>query len=182
MPYLPTDLDILNQIFKDYYKEATTLIAQGKYGDEVKTVKEFISIDIIKIADELGTEPAIVFSRLHKHAKVDFFRLRPVRDVPGKDHTEINFPHMCSLLAEMRQQHEQFRSNYLTAVLSAVFAAISAVGAIVPIIRERSEPPAIAKPAPAQKERQEVDPPKTDGLVTPAKKQHDPGTPTGDRR
>jgi hypothetical protein len=170
MKYPPTDLKILNKIYENHY------------GDYVQKKDVYIEVDVGRLSKELKADYLIVMMRFYQHFNAKHFSIGSVdgvkrllfnveQDGPsGKLTHRVNFSLLASVLADLRQQHEQFRSNYLTAVLSAVFAAISAAGAIVPILREGARPPAVVKPAPIQVEKQKVDAPKTDALVTPAKK------------
>lgn len=104
----PSDLKILNTIYKMYYKEFETFTL----GAENKRVsKPYIPIDCKLIARKLKVDGDIVFGRLYYHlqekygynrddgSKVAFFTLA----LAGDRH-RINFPLMASVLAGLEEE------------------------------------------------------------------------------
>jgi len=128
MKNVPTDIEILDKIYNDYYDEFSTF-SKDKPNRQAKI---FIPIDIKKIADELNVDPDIIFGRLHYDfekrygykldgdARVTFFSLRI-----GDEIHCINFPYAASVLASMRDEEKKFRIATGLATLALKISVVS---------------------------------------------------------
>ena len=120
MKKLPTDLQILDVIYRMYFDK------YARFTNESPTrfTKNFVPIDHKKVAHNLGTEPDIVFARLYFHfehkygyrkdgADVHFFALKMGRSDKQLDTHCINFPYMAAVLADLRHSHTTARNNFI---------------------------------------------------------------------
>lgn len=137
---LPTDRAILEAIFKMYRAEYLRF-----YEDRsIRPVKQYVEIDIPKVAERLGTDMEIVFTRLYNHLEpkhgykndegdiVYFFR-NGYTDVDGVHRKHlINFTLMGAVLSELRREHRQV---VWTLTLSIVATAISIGSLVVSIVK-----------------------------------------------
>jgi hypothetical protein len=128
----PSDLKILNTIYKMYYKkfEAFTLGAENG-----RASKPYIPIDCKLIARKLKIDGDIVFVRLYYHlqekhgytrddgSKVAFFTLA----LAGDRHC-INFPLMASVLAGLEEESSKTQRAMLLSTLAIV------ISLVVPIV------------------------------------------------
>ncbi len=107
MKRLPTDLQILNEIYEWYYNTFTQYIDEDKNRD----TKIYVPIDIVHIAKRLKVDVDIVFGRLYYHldkkygyAQDDGTKIRLFTLVAGRDTNCVNFPLVASVLADLRDQ------------------------------------------------------------------------------
>ena len=133
---VPTDLELLNTIYKLYH-ENFVLYDQD---EKIRETKVMVPIDCNKIADILKVNRDIIFGRLYFHlekkygyklddeprnARVRFFALKA-----GKDIHCINFPLLVSVLACLRQERENFRTVTAIAILALIISLASLGGDI----------------------------------------------------
>ena len=128
----PSDLKILNTIYKMYYKEFETFTL----GAENKRVsKPYIPIDCKLIARKLKVDGDIVFGRLYYHlqekygynrddgSKVAFFTLA----LAGDRHC-INFPLMASVLAGLEEESSKAqRATQLSTLAIVISIAVPVI-------------------------------------------------------
>ena len=112
MKRLPTDLQILDKIYSRYYSSFTAYPNQNR----IRRTKNFVSIDIKRIASDLKVDEDIIFGRLYQHleqkygyekdngSSVSFFVLRI-----GEELHCVNFPYLASILANLRTENRKFR-------------------------------------------------------------------------
>jgi len=128
MKKTPTDLELLNVVYDQYYDEFT------KYSNEnrERSSKIYVPIDCATIADQLGVDGDIVFGRLYydlenrygytkdDDSKVHFFALKA-----GEEMHCVNFPLLASVLAGLRHENKRFKITTLIAILALVISSIS---------------------------------------------------------
>jgi hypothetical protein len=131
---VPTDLQILGAIYDGYYDT----FASFARGDDSRTTKILVPIDVEDIARRLKVDPSIVFGRLYYHlnpkhgyrqddgSRVDFFTLRV-----GDDIHCVNFPLMASVLADLEYEGRIHNRATLIAVASLIVAIVSIVISIL---------------------------------------------------
>jgi hypothetical protein len=132
-PQIPTDLQLLDAIYKHHHSDFLRRKTQGK-------TQIYVPIKIEEVAGTLGVDPQSIFGRLyyhleHKHGyqktegdkivKVPFFDI----DMGGERHC-IQFPLMMSILAGLSTVNPEplckFRSGaFVTSAASAVAAVIA---------------------------------------------------------
>ncbi|NNA52101.1 hypothetical protein [Pseudomonas lactis] len=129
---LPTDLEILNSIYKEYY-EAYSNFREGE--ENGRDSKAYMPIDIKLIASKLNVDGGIVFGRLYNHlnklhsyanddiqkSKVPLFALQVGRDVHC-----IHFPMMSSVLAGLQSEKSKFFTTTWISLL-AIFVSLLAL-------------------------------------------------------
>ncbi|WP_218418286.1 hypothetical protein [Alteromonas lipotrueae] len=125
---IPTDLEILNTIYRMYHSDFVAF----ERGDETRASKIYVPVDCKKIAGELKVDSDIVFGRLYYHlekqygykqndgSNVHFFALK-VRNDPKC----VNFPLMTSVLAGLRQERKRFWIGTAIAVLALIISTVS---------------------------------------------------------
>lgn len=131
MRQLPTDLEILDEIYERYYD---TFVSEKRSRISVP----YVPIEICRIASALRIDGDIVFSRLHffldgkyKYQQsnefwVHFFYLK--FEERGKvDRHCINFPYMASVLAELRVERQRRRADVTLARIAIIVATLSAL-------------------------------------------------------
>ena len=134
MRNLPTDLELLEEIYRRYLE---TYVA---YSDENpgRSTKLYVPIDVKVLAAHFETDADIIFGRLYYHmeqkygftdpegSKVPFFAVRV-----GSDKHAIQFPLLASILASLREE----QNRYLWATwLSIAALALSVVSVVLSIV------------------------------------------------
>jgi hypothetical protein len=121
----PTDLDILELVYKRYY----AVYAEGAG----RSSKMYVPIDVADVAARLGVDADIIFGRLYYHLEqkhayrkadgslVSFFTPRA-----GGDADCVNFPLMASVLATLQDEERR----YLLPTSIAFVSLIVSVAAI----------------------------------------------------
>jgi len=121
----PTDLEILNVIYNDYYED----YVKYSRNDGARSSK---TIDCNKIAKKLDVDANIIFGRLYYHldkiygyenndgSKVPFFLLK----FDGDKHC-ISFPLLSSVLAGMRQKNKKYLIVTWLSIIALIISAIS---------------------------------------------------------
>ena len=140
MTILPTDLQILNTIYNQYYDKFKSF----SKNDPDRSSKIFIPIDITLIAKELEVDVDIIFGRLYYHleqkygykrsgnAKVAFFTLKA-----GADKNCINFPYMASVLANLRDREKKHSNATKIAIFSLIIAVASSIIAVISLLSSK---------------------------------------------
>lgn len=130
MKAIPTDLEILNTIYEQYYD------AYASYSDAKpnRTTKVYVPIDLQKLASEFQVDLDIIFGRLYYHLEkkygykdatgghVAFFAMGS-----GGDRHCIHFPYAASILADMRAENRKYRIATTISVISIIIAITSFV-------------------------------------------------------
>lgn len=128
IPKIPTDLEVLDAIYESYHDDFISF-GPGKKNREAKI---YVPIDCKNIADKLKVDADIVFGRLHYHLEkkygyrnddgsfVHFFSLQV-----GDDVLCINFPLMTSVLADLRQERNNFQTSTRIAGIALIFSLLS---------------------------------------------------------
>jgi hypothetical protein len=148
----PTDLEILDLIYNDYYR---TYLNFNKDNPQRET-KIYVPIDIDKIANTLNVDNDIIFGRLYYHLNykysykkdgvtVPFFQdvILGANKAPGKITTivkkeihAINFPYMASVLATLRDEDRKFRTATWIAAISAGISLVSILISIIALAKD----------------------------------------------
>ena len=110
----PTDLEILEEIYRRYYDEFSAYSRE----DPERDSKVYVPINIREVAEHFGVDGDIVHGRLyyyldHKYSitksngsMVPFFRF--VEDTaPGSRH-QVQFPILASAIASLREERNKF--------------------------------------------------------------------------
>ena len=125
---IPTDLEILNTIYRMYHSDFVAF----ERGDGSRDQKIYVPIDFKKIAGELKVDSDIVFGRLYYHlekqhgykqdngSNVHFFAFKV-----GNVSMCVNFPLMTSVLAGLRQEKKRFRIGTAIAIFALIVSTIS---------------------------------------------------------
>jgi hypothetical protein len=118
---IPSDRKILEVIFKRY----KSTFADYENDSTSRASKVYVPVNCAQIAEELKTEPDIVFGRLYYHlerkhgyvqadgTKVPFFTLKV-----GNDAKCVNFPLLVSVLADLQQEGKRFAISTAVSFLS----------------------------------------------------------------
>ena len=133
---LPTDLEILEEIYRRYFD----VYKRFSRGDAERDSKVYVPINVKSLAEHFGTDPDIIFGRLYYHldpkygfarpdgSKVAFFTLKA-----GDDRHAIQFPLLASVLAALRQE----QSKYILATwLSVAALVVSTISIVLSILTE----------------------------------------------
>ena len=123
---IPTDLQILEAIYNDYYE---TFITFNKENPSRRT-KIYVPIDIDNIANHFKVDVDIIFGRLYYHlnrkyryeqpngSKVSFFSL----DI-DESRRSVQFPMLSSILADLKdQQQKHLIATWIS--IAAIFISI----------------------------------------------------------
>ena len=135
MKRLPTDREILNAIYDRYYQ----VFAQYTDGDDSRSTKIYVPIDVGQIAGDLKDDVHIIFGRLYYHLEkkygyrqdddtiVHLFSLKV-----GEDTHCVNFPLAAAVLADLRHQAKKYNmATWIAAgslAISLISIAISIIG------------------------------------------------------
>jgi len=128
MKKLPTDLQILNEIYEQYYNSFAKYTKDGKDRDS----KIYLPIDIEMIAKRWKVDADIVFGRLYYHLnkkhgykKDDGSSVHLFTLVAGKDRHCVNFPLVASVLADLREENKKYQTATTLAIISLLISIIS---------------------------------------------------------
>ncbi len=110
MKTIPADFDLLKEIYTRYYDEYKGY----RHTRLERETKNYVPIDIEAISQHFGTDPDIVFGRLHYHFNVkygitnsDGSTVPFFAKVVSRDKNAINFPQLASVLAGMREERNR---------------------------------------------------------------------------
>lgn len=133
MKKIPTDLEILNEIYEQYYDD---FAAYSKENPQRET-KIFVPIDIEEIAESLDVDGDIIFGRLYYHLNKKYgykndngSKVSIYATIQGDGHS-VNLPLVASVLADLRKQNKKFKIATSIAVFSLIVSAISMVISIL---------------------------------------------------
>lgn len=130
MNKLPTDLEILDHIYKTY----TDDFRKYPIDDSDRSALIYVPIDVQRIAESLKTNPQVLFGRLYYHldqkygytqdddTKVHLFAFKV-----GKDLHCINYPYLAAIVSEKRTEHKR----NLSALSLSIISLIVAVGSLI---------------------------------------------------
>lgn len=132
MKKLPTDLEILNMIYKMYFDKYISF----KQESPNRLKKAFVPIDIPLVAKNLQTETDIVFNRLYYHFEKKFsykkddnlyvnFFLRSIGGGEQQETNCINFPYMTSVLSALRHEERKYWRTTSIAITSLLISISS---------------------------------------------------------
>jgi hypothetical protein len=130
MKRLPTDLKLLDTIYRTYYD------AFASYSDKSpnRSSKIYVPIDIEHIARQFNLDGDIIFGRLYYHLDEKYRYVQPggaevhlFSVVVGGDHHCVNFPYVASLVASLREQDRKFRIATGMAMTSLLVSLVSFV-------------------------------------------------------
>jgi hypothetical protein len=135
MSHLPTDLELLDTIYRTYYD----VFASYSEASPNRSSKIYVPIDIDRISKKFDLDADIIFGRLYYHldqkyrykdeggGNVHLFSV-----VVGGDRHCVNFPYVASLVASLRDQDRKFR---IATGMAAVSLLVSVVSFVLSLIR-----------------------------------------------
>lgn len=120
---MPTDRKILEFIYKTYYQEFWEFSNEN----QTRVTKNFMPVDISKVARHFNTDDDIIFGRLYHHLdnkygymSDDGLRVPFYTEVAGENKRCINFPLLASVLAGLQEDHRRFRNTTIITILAAL--------------------------------------------------------------
>lgn len=131
---IPTDLKILELIYKKYYYDYVSFEKNSKNRES----KIFVQINCKDIAKEINVDNDIIFGRLYylfeekygyvrkDGSKVSFFIL----GIGNDNKRYVNFPLLASVLANLQQDKNKHRTSILLASLAIVISLVSLMTSI----------------------------------------------------
>jgi hypothetical protein len=126
---IPSDLKLLKQIYKDYYK---TFISFPSNFPQIKN-KYFIPIDFQRISKELNIDPDIIVGRLFnldskygfKYNDASRINLFIINKTESIDANTINFPLVTTILADLIDKERKYWVPILISIFSLVLSVFS---------------------------------------------------------
>ena len=132
---LPTDLQILQEIYDRYY-ESFVEFSSDKAG---RGSKIFVPIDLPNLASHFRVDVDIVFGRLYYYLDHKFGRIQPdgsrislFTPKASDDLNCVNFPLLGAALAQLREEREK---HLWTLTLSITSIVISVVALVVSTLK-----------------------------------------------
>lgn len=132
---LPTDKEIFEFVYDNYYNEFTNF---DKEKNKTRITKNFIPIDIEMISKHFGVDEDIIFTRFYyvfkerydysKEFNGDVHFFKKSFGECEEEETELNvvhFPYLISILSEMRYKEEKFHITTIISILALFIAFIS---------------------------------------------------------
>jgi len=125
---IPSDFDILNTIYTDYYHEFSNY-SESKPS---RSTKNFVPINLKKIASKLDVDGDIVFGRMYHHLTekysyqkaddswVHFFMVNF-----ENDHHVIHFPLLASVLAGLSEERNKSNRSFYLSLAAFVISIVS---------------------------------------------------------
>lgn len=135
MNWPPTDLEILEEIYRRYCK----IFSDYSSTDSKRSTKNYVALDIEMIAQHFDVDKDIIFGRLYYHLepkygfKQDDGTLVPlfIKTLKDEKHT-VHFPLLASILADMRAQKQK---HLISTWISLVALIISAVSVCIALLK-----------------------------------------------
>ena len=128
MANLPTDLEILNLIYDQYYDQ----FVDFSKDNPTRSAKIYVPIDIDKIASEFSVDGDIIFGRFYYHLNKKFgYKNDDESLVPffsksvGDDKHCVNFPLLASVLSDLRKENRKFWTATSIAIISLIVSIVS---------------------------------------------------------
>jgi hypothetical protein len=129
MKKIPTDLNILNQIYNDYHE---TFISFDREFPKNKN-KYYLQIDLPRIGRELKVDPDIVYGRLlnldgkygflyNATSRINLFMINGNKDIEANS---VNFPLVETILAELKDRERKYYWSFAFALASLVISLIA---------------------------------------------------------
>lgn len=126
---LPTDRQILEAIYKQYYR---TFAGFAKEAGDKRTTKVYVPVDLQRIADSFDVDGDIIFGRLyyyledkHGYKRKDGSRVHFFAAFELPERHSIHFPMLSSVLASLQDEysrHQWTRGLSITSIVIAVLA------------------------------------------------------------
>ena len=125
----PTDLAILNEIYRRYYDE---FASHDKSAPRRRT-KNYVPIDIRAVGQHFQMDPDIIFGRLYYHmnpkfslkqddgSRVPFFEPFDL----GSDHHAVQFPLLAAVIAGLREDRNRHLWATWVSVASFVVSLVA---------------------------------------------------------
>lgn len=124
----PTDLEILEKIYDDYYSTFASYV-KGE-----RTTKIFVPINIISIADHFSTDPDIIFGRLYYHLEKKYGYTQPDGSKvhlftlwAGDDKHAVQFPLLAAVIAELREERNKYVVNTWLSIIAIVISTVALI-------------------------------------------------------
>ena len=132
----PTDLELLEEIYRRYYET----FANYSNPRPERDCKVYVPIDVESLAEHFGVDGDIIFGRLYYHmnpkfsvstgnAEARFFRFLNGENTPGRH--RVQFPMLASAVATMRESRNQFLWATGLAIGSLAFSVVALCFALV---------------------------------------------------
>lgn len=136
MKHIPTDLEILNAIYNNYYDK----FIQFSENEKDRSSKAFVPIDIVLIAKEFDVDADVIFGRLYYHLN---FKYGYSND-EGKSKVllfnaltnSIHFPYLSSILADLRNEDKKYLRAITFSVISATVSIISLTLSLITFLKK----------------------------------------------
>ena len=130
MKRLPTDLEILEEIYNRYYSGFASYSEDSPNRQD----KIYMPIDIEVISKHFSVDPDIIFGRLYYHLEKKYGYTQPngskvyfFNAFSGPGERSIHFPLLASVLASMKEEQEK----YLVSTWLSIAAIIISIGSLV---------------------------------------------------
>jgi hypothetical protein len=134
MNNLPTDLQLLDTIYRRYYD----FFASYSEASPNRSSKIYVPIKIEDIARHFGLDSDIIFGRLYYHLDqkygykdTDGAEVHLFTPVVGGDRHCVNFPYVASIVASLRDQDRKYRIATGMASVSLLVSVVSFVLSVI---------------------------------------------------
>lgn len=126
----PTDLEILEEIYKSYYSAFISFSREKPN----RSAKVLVPIDIKSIAKHFSVDPDIIFGRLYYHlepkygfvqpsgSKVPFFAIQA-----GSDKDTVQFPLLAAVIASLREKRNKHIVSTWVSIAAIVISIVSLI-------------------------------------------------------
>jgi hypothetical protein len=126
----PTDLEILEEIYKTYYSKFISFSKENPN----RSSKMYVPIDIESIAKHFSVDSDIIFGRLYYHlekkygftqpdgSKVPFFSIKV-----GSDKHVVHFPLLAAVYAKLREEENKHILSTWISVAAIIISVISLI-------------------------------------------------------
>ncbi len=130
----PTDLEILEEIYKQYYFKFISFSREKPN----RVSKIYVPIDIEFIAKRFSVDVDIIFGRLYYHlkqkysftekdgTKVEFFTLQV-----GPEKHAVHFPLLAAVIATLREEKNRHLSSTWISIAAILISIISLITSLL---------------------------------------------------
>jgi hypothetical protein len=133
MSKLPTDLQVLENIYRMYAKDFKTFSRD----EPSRAAKIYVPIDVAAVAKRLDTDAHELFGRLYYHLdhkyryrQDDGSFVHLFAFAVGNDRHCINYPYLAAVLSALRQEDSRNAWSLRFSILSLILAAAAIVAQI----------------------------------------------------
>lgn len=127
MKKIPTDLEILQEIYESYYDAYRTYARRDP--DNITTLRVLVNLN--KVARACGVEEDMIFGRIYYHFNKKYSYKNKKGEIvsffstPKYDRLGVNFPLLAAILADLKAEQEKRDESISLAVFAIILSVVA---------------------------------------------------------